>query len=323
MYDVIWGLLTNGLTLFIYFRGFKMFKKFSGAVVASTLAFSAGIAGAANNTAILTINQADGTNWQEDVSGLLLVNAQNNFSLVQGGNTTGLFQNGSFVTAIDSTVHPDFWQWKVDAVTSVGSWNWHSAQTNSGATPGTTTAADPWMSSLTLASVSGHGDPDLSYAFSANNNNTTTQTYFFSIGEAIIPPVGSAHLVHADIAGALTAKAGGAVKITPFGTSTTIQQFQLSADNGLTFVNAGVDVGPMASGSSTTTYGTYNNDAIGPTAKTWNYMQLVSKFTLSAKSSASLVGFASITPVPEAETYAMLLVGLGLLGVVARRRSQI
>ncbi|MEO5933631.1 MAG: FxDxF family PEP-CTERM protein [Duganella sp.] len=31
---------------------------------------------------------------------------------------------------------------------------------------------------------------------------------------------------------------------------------------------------------------------------------------------------AAVTPVPEAETYAMMLAGLGLMGVVARRRKQ-
>lgn len=30
----------------------------------------------------------------------------------------------------------------------------------------------------------------------------------------------------------------------------------------------------------------------------------------------------TITPVPEPETYAMMLIGLGLLGVVARRKSK-
>ena len=50
-------------------------------------------------------------------------------------------------------------------------------------------------------------------------------------------------------------------------------------------------------------------------------MQIVSKFTQTGKDSASLVGFASITPVPEPETFAMLLAGLGLIGFTARRRK--
>jgi hypothetical protein len=34
------------------------------------------------------------------------------------------------------------------------------------------------------------------------------------------------------------------------------------------------------------------------------------------------VSFTNITPVPEPETYAMLLAGLGLMGTIARRRNK-
>jgi len=36
----------------------------------------------------------------------------------------------------------------------------------------------------------------------------------------------------------------------------------------------------------------------------------------------SKVGITSVTPVPEPETYAMMLAGLGLIGAIARRRKQ-
>lgn len=296
-----------------------MLKKFIGVAVSAALSLSTFGAFAANNTAMLTISQADGTVWQENLTGLLVVDAQNNFSMIQGPTTTGLFQNGSFVSAINTAAHPDYWQWSVDASTNVGSWNWHSSQTVGS---GSASASNPWMSTLSLNNVSGHGDPDLSYAFSAVNNNAITQTYTFAVGEAILPTVGTANNVYADIAGGLTAKGGGVATISPFGTSATIQQFELSADMGNTFVNAGVGVGPMASATGTSTYGTFASNVIpGPAGQTWNYMQLTSKFTLSAKSSASLVGFASITPVPEAESYAMFITGLGLLGFMTRRRK--
>lgn len=295
-----------------------MVKKSIGAAVAAVLAFSGGGVFAANPLATLTIQQADGKSWAENVTGLLVVDAQNNFSLKQGSGTTGLFQNGQFVNAVDTVAHPDYWQWKTDAATGGNYWGWHSAETLSGGTPAATDAGNPWMSVLRLNSVSGHGDPDLSYAVSAVNNNTYTQTYTFAVGEAIFPTVASASVVHADIAGGLTTRDGN-VTIAPFGASTAIQQFQLSADNGATFVNAGVDVGPQASATGTVTYGTYAADASGPAGPTWNYMQMVSKFTLSGKDSASLVGYASITPVPEPEPYTMLLVGLGLMGFMVRR----
>ncbi|MDX1915064.1 MAG: FxDxF family PEP-CTERM protein [Methylophilus sp.] len=286
--------------------------------VFAILSFSCLSAYAANNTAVLTITQEDGTVWQEDISKLIVVDNQNNFTMLQGQGTTGLFQNGSLVDTIDNAVHPDFWEWKVDAATNVGSWNWHSSQTNSGATE--VTGDDLWMAALSLTNVSGHGDPDISYAYSAVNNNTYNQTYTFAIGEAIVP-VSSSNNVHADIAGALTAKGGGTATISPFGINTTIQQLELSADNGLSFINAGVNVGPSLSVTGTNNYGVYDKDAVGPTGQTWNYMQLVSKFTLSGNSRASLVGFASIVPVPEPESYAMFLAGLGLLGLASRRRK--
>lgn len=300
--------------------GLNMFNKSIGAAVAAALAFSTGTAFAANPAATLTIAQSDGKSWVENVSGLLVVDAQNNFSMLQGTGTTGLFQNGQFVNTIDTVAHPDYWQWKVDATTGAGDWTWHTAETLSGTTPSVTDASNPWMAALSLNKVGGHGDPDLSYAISAVNNNTYTQTYTFAVGEAILPTVGSANAVHADIAGGLTTRDGN-VTISPFGTSTAIQQFQLSADNGGTFINAGVDVGPQASATGTATYGIFNADATGPTGPTWNYMQLVSKFTLTGKDSASLVGYASITPVPEPETYAMLLAGLGMMGFMVRRRK--
>ncbi len=294
-----------------------MLKKCINTTVFTVLSFSCLSVSAANNVAVITINQEDGMVWQEDISKLLVVDNQSNFTMLQGQGTTGLFQNGSFVTTIDYTTHPDYWEWKVGS-DNVGSWNWHSAQTNSGAT--VVTSGDPWMAALSLSNVSGHGDPDISYAYSAVNNNTYNQTYTFAIGEAIVP-VSSSNNVHADIAGALTAKGGGTATISPFGVNTTIQQFELSADNGLSFTNAGVNVGPSFSVNGTNNYGVYANDAVGPTGQTWNYMQLVSKFTLSGNSRASLVGFASIVPVPEPESYVMFLAGLGLLGFISRRRK--
>lgn len=298
-------------------------RKYLITAVATLASISAFNAFAANPTALLTISQADGTVWQENMTGLLVVDTQNNFSLLGGDGTTGLFQNGSFVSAVDTSSHPDFWQWKVDASTGVGGWNWHSAQTNSGATPLTTNASDPWMTSLTLNNAGGHGDPDLSYAFSAVNNSTINQTYTFSIAEEILLPAGSSN-VYADIAGGLTAKGVGVAAISPFGANSAIQTFELSSDNGLSFVNASVNIGPAASVLGTSTYGPYASNTIAaPTGQSWNYMQLTSKFTLSANTRASLVGFASITPaVPEPESYAMLIAGLGLVGFISRRRKK-
>jgi len=291
-----------------------MFNKYHSAAVAAALTLIAGSVLAANPKAVLTIDQSGGKRWVEDVTGLLVVDANGDFTMKQGTSTSGLFQNGGFVTAVDSNNHPDYWQWQTDA--DGGYWNWHTADTVSSSID----ASAPWMSVLNLNNVSGHGDPDLTYAISAVNNNTLTQTFTFAVGEEILPTVISANTVHADIAGSLTTRDGN-VTIAPFGLSATIQQFQLSSNNGATFATAGVDVGTQASATSTTTYGTFAANASGPTGQTWNYMQIVSKFTLTGKDSASLVGYASITPVPELDTYAMMLSGLGILGLMARRRK--
>jgi hypothetical protein len=52
-------------------------------------------------------------------------------------------------------------------------------------------------------------------------------------------------------------------------------------------------------------------------------MQITTQFTLTPnKDVASISGYASINPVPEPESYAMLLAGLGLLGFVSRNRKK-
>ena len=292
--------------------------------LAALLAAVSGGAMAGVPTASMTVVQSNGPSWVENLTGLVAMDAQNNFAMVQGSSTTGLFQNGQFVSAIDPNAHPDYWQWMPSNGTAAGYWNWHSAQTLDGTTPASTTSTNPWMSSIQLQNVGGHGDPDLIYAVSANNNSSFSQTYSFSVGEAIVPAVSSANTTYADISGGLTSRGGVTATISPSNPN-GIQQFQLSADGGATFVNAGVDVGPSASTVGNSSYGVYSaTNATGPAGQTWNYMQLVSTFTLSAKSAASLTGFASIstvTPVPEPIEGVMLLLGLGLLAPLVRRRN--
>jgi hypothetical protein len=305
---------------FTQVQEFAMFTRPTNIAIAALLAASVGSAFAGNPpSAVLNINQADGKSWVEDVTGLLVVDAQNNFSVLQGSSATSFFQNGQLLSGVDIANHPDYWQWKTDATTNASYWGWHSAETISGGTPLSTDANDPWMSVLRLDDAKGHGTTDLSYAVSAVNNHSITQTYSFAFGEEIEPTVNTANTVHAQIAGALKTQDGN-LTISPFGTNTAIQQLLLSADRGRSFFSAGVDVGPQASASGAAAYGSFAADAAGPTGQAWNYMQTLTKFTLTGKDSARLVGFASITPVPEPETFAMLLTGLGLIGLVARRR---
>jgi hypothetical protein len=305
-------------------QGINMMKM-NNIALAALLAVVSGNALAGVPTASMTVIQSDGTSWVENLTGLVAVDAQNNFAMVQGTSTTGFFQNGQFVSATSTGAHPDFWQWMPTTSAAAGYWNWHSAQTLDGSTPASTTGANPWLSSIQLQNVAGHGDPDLIYAVSANNNSSFSQTYSFSVGEAIVPAVSSANATYADISGGLTSRGGVTATISPTNPN-GIQQFQLSADGGATFVNAGVDVGPSASTMGNSAYGVYAaTNATGPAGQTWNYMQLVSTFALSAKSAASLTGFASISTVslvPEPLEGAMLLVGLGLLAPITARRNR-
>lgn len=283
--------------------------------VAAAFVCSAGGAYGANPTATLNIQQWGGGVWSENVSGLLVLDAQDNFALRQGAATTGIYQNGVFVDSASTA--GNYWQWRND--TSGGYWNWHSTDVVDSTKP--VAADNPWMSVMQLKSVSGHGDPDIAYAFSAFNNTASNQTYTFVVGEAILPTVNGANTVYSDISGGLTTRDGN-VTVTPSGANVALQKFQLSADNGLTFVDAGVDVGPAASATGTVTYGPYSSPVSSGPVGSWNYIQLANTFVLTPKDGTSFVGYASINAVPEPTALAMLLAGMGLMAAMVRRRQR-
>jgi len=260
-----------------------MFKTTISVAIAAAVTLTAGSALAANNTAVITITQDDvSTSWEEDISGLL-VRTGNNFSIAD--NTNGnYFQNGQFV-ADASLSHPDYWKWNA----STASWDWTSTQT---------------ATELSLKKISGNGDPDLSYDIYAKNKNSVAQTYTFTTVEKIVPVVSSANVVHADLTTDMA------------NTNSATQKFELSSDGGSTFTNAGVDI-------SAANAGTFMADASGPTATSWDYMRIVTTFKLAANTNTltEFAGYASITPVPEPESYAMMLSGLVLLAGMAYRRK--
>jgi hypothetical protein len=159
----------------------------------------------------------------------------------------------------------------------------------------------------------------MAYGYSVKNNTAVTQTYTFSTGESIVPPVGTPAQVYADVSYTL-ANTDGSATLAPVGSA--VQSFMLSADGGMTFSNAGVDVGNAVTANTkgSSSWGPYSATAPSP-GGTWNYMQIVSRFTLTPyKDVATISGTASITPIPEPESYAMLLAGLGMVGFMARRR---
>ena len=120
--------------------------------IALVLALSAMGAMAANVTTSMTVTPANGPSWVENMTGLLVADAQNNFAMVQGDGTTGYFWGGQFISATQATVQRDYWQWAPGSTSSAGYWNWHSEQTLDGSSPATTDAStpgSPWSSCKT------------------------------------------------------------------------------------------------------------------------------------------------------------------------------
>lgn len=220
-----------------------------------------------------------------------------------------------------------------------GNWNWRDTSfTDRSGTTGTVKALD-WQSGSTSNGtpnsgftlyVKGNVDPYMTYSFAARNASSTTQTYTFSVGEAVVPPVSGDYHLYADIVGSVTNAFGtGTAMVSPLSGS-MIQILKLSTDGGATFVNAGVDVGAMyqtstAGGTSAYPFSSSMLDAYS--ALPINYWQIDTTFTLTPdKDAAAFSGYVEITPglatIPEPSTYAALL-GVSVMAFTALRRRAV
>lgn len=203
---------------------------------------------------------------------------------------------------------------------------WHTdAQTSEG----------KWLSVIQLK-ASGNVDPFMSYSFSAKNNTVLNQNFYFSYGESIMPPISGNYSIYTDVAGSLTHGALSPVaQLTPSlgdldgdGLS-EIQTLKLSTNGGLTLFDAGVDVGSAQSrtATGTTVFGPITDTLSGNQGTAVNYWQFDVGFTLTpGKDAAALSGYAeitSLTAIPEPSTYAALMGGAALFGVMLRRRRSI
>ena len=222
-----------------------------------------------------------------------------------------------------------------------GNWSWSTVDfsdpTHPLATPVLSWHTDSqtngvWDSVVQLK-ANGNVDPFMSYSFSAKNNTTLNQSFTFSYGESIVPPVTGGYSIYSDVAGSLTHGA-----ITPFAQLTPtlgdfdgdgiseIQTLKLSTDGGLTFLNAGVDLGGIQQSGAlggTTIFGPISGTVTGNLASI-DYWQFDVGFTLTpGKDAAALSGYAEITAIPEPATYAALMGGAVLMGVALRRRRLI
>jgi hypothetical protein len=294
------------------------------AALAAAPAMAGTVSSGANLKASLLVSETGDSqsyNWNVDLTPLLTFNSTTGQVGIVGSSYAGANLNNSV----------GGWAWKTqditdpatgNTVTSKAGWRWNSWEHVDGTTNTTENGANPWRSTFMLDSVNGNVDPIITYGFSAKNNTNFTQTYTFSLGEAIVPTISGAYNVYADISGSLTnAVANTNVSITPV--NSKVQTLRLSSDNGTTFVSAGVDVGDAATNGTNRgsyTYGTFSNSVNG--SGSYNFWEIETKFRLSAGNDvATMSGFAEITPVPEPESYAMLLAGLGIIGAIAFRRT--
>lgn len=219
-----------------------------------------------------------------------------------------------------------------------GNWSWSTTNFTDPNTPLTTPVlswhtdtknADGSWASIVQFKATGNVDPFMSYSFSAKNNTGSTQSYSFSYGESIVPPVSGNYSIYSDIAGSLTHGT-----ISPFAQISPvlgdfdgdgiseIQTLKLSTDGGATFFNAGVDVGPGLSRtpSGTSIFGPVS-DTVASNLPLINYWEFEVGFTLTpGKDAAALSGFAEISLIPEPATYAGFMGAIVLFAASLRRR---
>lgn len=291
----------------------------------SLLSFSASIicpvfAGSSPSGAhAVSVNIADsnGGSWALDLSSILTYDA-----------ATGNIQMPATGTPVSGN-----WSWTTVDVLNAQTGqlekrdglNWHTDERNED--------NSAWRSIITFYGK-GNVDPFLSYGFSARNTTAVTQTYTFSYGESIVPPISGNYTIYADIAGSLTnGVAGTSAQIAPtYGDLDgdgipEIQTLKLSTNGGATFFNGGVDVGPqLTSGpaAGTSIYGLYSSNNSGNTAPV-DYWQFDVQFTLTpGRDAAAISGYAELNAVaiPEASTTAVLF-SSGVLGFALIRRKKV
>lgn len=165
-----------------------------------------------------------------------------------------------------------------------------------------------------------------SYGLGFNVTGTAASTlkvvYDIPFGPNYLPTLSQPLLVTSSLIGTLVDGTGNGVQIiAPSSTYVQTVSFQIGYGN-----NAGVSVGPSFTGAASSasgesyTYGSYlaSNSL---TSGSLSGMTVVAEFTLQPGMSAlALDGTVTVTPVPEPGSYAMFAAGLGLMGLIARRR---
>jgi PEP-CTERM motif len=256
-----------------------------------------------------------------DISGLILHDNQGNLSLnlptTPVLDSLGMWSTGDFTDATGQVV-------------STNALRWHSWQTVSGSTDNNsslvpTDTSNPWAVTFAMV-LGGNVDPEMNYGFSVRNNTGSNQSYTVTFGESLVPVVSGAYTVEAQLGGATSSLPTAAgVTLTPNTTSGLMQELMLRRSSDGVFVNAGVNVG---SGQTTTTAGVVNyptqiaSTSGSITGDTYDYWEFRTKFTLSGNRDTFVAsGTAVLTPVPEPESWALVVAGLGVAGMLSRRRA--
>ncbi len=255
-----------------------------------------------------------------------VIESQNVSGLVAFDSSTGDLNTVPVGTSLKNWSN---WSWSdIDAVT--GQTMTNKILTWISETPTTEGLAQ----SIVQLKAAGNVDPFMNYSFSAKNNTSQNQHFHFSYGESITPAVAGNQTIYADIGGSLTRGTCSSIpSITPtLGDLDSdgiqeIQTLKLSADGGITFFDAGVDVGLAQTNSSaanTVAFGTYSDLKTLNLSSAIDYWQFDVGFTLTPnKSAVALSGSAeltSLTPIPEPSSYTALIGGIALIGVMVRRR---
>lgn len=290
------------------------------------LAFAGPASGASLNFGV-SVQQENGSTWTLNMSDLMNFDA-----------STGAFALDA--SKVASPLNDAQGQWSqmtagstdIDGrVLATDRVKWHSWERADGTSGATATESNPWASIFSFTAAA-NVDPFLSYGFTVKNSSNLAQTYSFSLSESMTPPISGSFALYSDISGALVKRAGAQnASITPVfadmdGDSLAeLQVLSLSSNGGLSYVNAGVDVGLADVNTivGTKLYGQYS--AAKTDVGNYDFWSIESKFTLTGNQNvASLAGYAEIvqvTAVPEPEQSGMLLAGLVAIGYIARRRS--
>ncbi len=247
----------------------------------------------------------------------------------EGGSSYNLAMDSLLTSLPDGSVQlrsdlPLTWsdsvgEWATTTLNGKAAVSWHSWETvNGGAF---VQGSNPWATKFTF-SLLGHGDPDMTYAFSAVNNSNKTQTYGYTYGEDIDPAWSGAYDLTATMGVTLSQTDGTAIA-APTPGNTHIQKVELSTDNGASYFNAGVDLGTgfINNTAPTVTFAPLTASTSGSSATaltTWRFNTL---FTLTSKKDAFAVT-GTVSLIPEPQSYAMLLAGLGMCALLYYRNKR-